>query len=121
MIFKQHYVFKYFQRLSSVIVSIIFCQKWSKYSNAKYFNISDACSISLGDEVAVTGGFGALTTVSRYNRDGWVEDMPSLVTGRKGHGCSRYISGGEQVRHYDAAHNYPIPLSTGSPCHGWPG
>ena len=78
------------------------------YSDTKYFNIRGACSISLGDEVAVTGGHGVgyvdrdLTTVSRYNKEGWVEDMPSLIKGRDSHGCTRFISEGEQVRHYDA-------------------
>ena len=76
-----------------------------------YFNVRYACSISLGDEVVVTGGYdrGALASVTRYNSEGWVEDMPSLVTGRRYHGCTRFISGGEQVRHYDAAHKYSFP------------
>ena len=57
-----------------------------------------ACSIALGDEVVLTGGWDTLTTVSRYDKDGWVEDMPSLNQGRRGHGCTAFMSGGEQVR-----------------------
>ena len=60
-----------------------------------------ACSIPLGDEVVLTGGQWTvvfLTTVSRYDKDGWAEDMPSLNQGRWGHGCTAFMSGGEQVR-----------------------
>ena len=57
-----------------------------------------ACSISLANEVIITGGLETLNIVSRYNKDGWVEDLPSLKEGRHGHGCSQYSSGGEQVR-----------------------
>ena len=81
-------------------------------SSTIYFNIMYACSISLGDEVVMTGGGdgrGALASVTRYNIRGWGEGMPSLVTGRHSHGCTRFISGGEQVRHYDAAHKYSFP------------
>ena len=57
-----------------------------------------ACSISLADHVVITGGYWTQTTVSRYNDDGWVEDMPSLNQGRNIHGCTLFLSGGEQVR-----------------------
>ena len=59
----------------------------------------EACSISLGDHhVVITGGTETKTTVSRYNEDGWVSDMPSLNQGRSSHGCTSFLSGGEQVR-----------------------
>ena len=57
-----------------------------------------ACSIPLGDEVVLTGGVYTMRTVSRYDKDGWAEDMPSLNQGRWGHGCTAFMSGGEQVR-----------------------
>ena len=58
-----------------------------------------ACSISLTDAVIITGGSDTRNIVSRYDKDGWVEDLPSrLKVGRGGHGCSQYSSGGEQVR-----------------------
>merc|ERR1711894_641748 len=38
-----------------------------------------------------------LTRVSLYNRGGWVRDMPSLNTGRYGHGCSSFSTVGEQI------------------------
>ena len=57
-----------------------------------------ACSITLGDHVVITGGALTLTTVSRYEESGWVSDMPRLNKGRHGHGCTAFMSGGEQVR-----------------------
>ena len=62
------------------------------------FYYRDACSISLPDSVIITGGYDTRNIVSRYSRDGWVEDLPSLRVARYGHGCSQYLSGGEQVR-----------------------
>ena len=70
----------------------------------KYVHHRWACSISLADEVIITGGSDTgnkldnVDIVSRYNKDGWVEDLPSLKVGRNNHGCSHYSSGGEQVR-----------------------
>ena len=57
-----------------------------------------ACSISLPDSVIITGGLSTWNIVSRYSKDGWVEDLPSLKVGRRSHGCSQYLSGGDQVR-----------------------
>ena len=69
----------------------------------KYIYYRAACSISLGDKMVLTGGskfiFDGVKTVSRYDKDGWVEDMPSLNQGRNSHGCTAFIvSGGKQVR-----------------------
>ena len=52
----------------------------------------DACSVpdSATNTVVVTGGFWTMTTVSRYGREGYIEDLPSLNTGRKNHGCAGY-------------------------------
>ena len=57
-----------------------------------------ACSISLDDHVVITGGSRTLTTVSRYEESGFVRNMPDLRQGRWGHGCTAFLSGGEQVR-----------------------
>ena len=57
-----------------------------------------ACSISLTNTVIITGGSFNRSIVSRYDKDGWVEDLPSLKVGREAHGCSQFSSGGEQVR-----------------------
>ncbi len=69
----------------------------------EYYQMKDvyyrwACSISLTDSVIITGGYETQNIVSRYSKDGWVEDLPSLKVGRRSHGCSQYLSGGEQVR-----------------------
>jgi len=47
--------------------------------------------------VVITGGDSTLTTVSRYEESGWVSDMPSLNQGRVHHGCTAFMSGGQQV------------------------
>merc|ERR1719219_161618 len=49
-----------------------------------------ACAINLGTSVILTGGFLTRTTVSQYNQAGWVRDLPDLLQGRYGHGCSYY-------------------------------
>ena len=60
-----------------------------------------SCAIPFEDHVILTGG-STLTShekVSKYSLTGWVEDLPSLITGRRKHGCSQYTdSSGRQVR-----------------------
>ena len=46
------------------------------------------------DTYIITGGshnYETKTTVSRYNTDGWMEDLPSLNNGRSGHACGTYL------------------------------
>ena len=51
------------------------------------------------DSVVITGGLLTLQTVSRYDLQGYVEGLPSLLVGRKAHGCGSYLRGdGTQVR-----------------------
>ena len=48
--------------------------------------------------MTVTGGWhppGNLVT--RYNSNGFVEDMPELLKPRWGHGCGFYVSAGQKV------------------------
>ena len=33
-----------------------------------------------------------MTTVSRYTTDGWIEDLPELNVGRRGHGCGYFYN-----------------------------
>lgn len=58
-----------------------------------------ACSIPdpSSATVMVTGGEYTQTTVSRYGRTGWLEDLPSLTVGRRQHACGSYMSGGVSV------------------------
>merc|ERR1712107_139187 len=55
-----------------------------------------ACGIPNGDNYIMTGGVGTPTTVSRYSQTGWIEDLPSLNTGRYNHGCSTYLDSNNQ-------------------------
>ena len=62
------------------------------------FNYRAACSIPLADHVVITGEADTLTTVSKYNKEGWQSDMPSLNQGRRNHGCTSFNTRGQQVR-----------------------
>ena len=62
------------------------------------FIYSFACAIPQGDSVMVTGGSDTKNTVSVYNVEGWLEDLPPLNTGRYLHACSSYRSGETRVR-----------------------
>ena len=65
---------------------------------------SDACAILQGGVVVITGGmtevgYSALATVSRYVVTGvWMDDLPELITARRGHACAGYTSGEKIVR-----------------------
>ena len=52
-----------------------------------------ACAIPdiITDSVFITGGDYTSQMVSRYDLQGWVEDLPQLIEGRYGHGCGSYI------------------------------
>ena len=54
--------------------------------------------------VIITGGGGFpynrdenYTLVSRYNKDGWLADLPPLNIGRYQHSCTSYVARGERV------------------------
>ena len=61
------------------------------------FIYSWACEIPDVDSVILTGGDKTRNKVSRYNKDGWMEDLPDMIGGRWGHGCAGYKRGSEQV------------------------
>lgn len=64
-----------------------------------FFSLS--CLIDEGETFVLTGGYdsGAVSTVSRYNINGWVEDLDDLITGRYQHGCTQYKNHlGDRVR-----------------------
>ena len=63
------------------------------------YDTSNACTIELTDQVIVTGGHkyagnpnNASDRVTVYNEQGWVEDLPSLITGRFDHGCGHFVN-----------------------------
>ena len=43
------------------------------------------------DSVVLTGGVYTKQVVSRYDRLGWVEDLPQMIEGRYNHGCGSYL------------------------------
>ena len=53
---------------------------------------SYACSIELNDKVIVTGGINNLTRIDVYNIDGWIMELPNLITGRFNHECGHYVN-----------------------------
>ena len=67
-----------------------------------YVNIySEACLIDEGDTFLLTGGsVGTKTRTSRYSRDGWLQDLDDLNTGRYDHACGWYTdTEGKRVRY----------------------
>ena len=52
--------------------------------------------------MVITGGVMSETRkkASRYNRQGWVEDLPDMSIGRFHHGCAGYTKNGEQVEDF---------------------
>ena len=59
---------------------------------------SSSCEIPVGSSVVLTGGNNpASNKVSRYNKDGHMEDLPHLITARRYHGCSSMMVGGNTV------------------------
>ena len=64
-------------------------------------NVWTSCAINEGSSVVVTGGFYANRIVARYNRNGFVEYLPSLSgRGRNYHACGMYINGNNQKVRY---------------------
>merc|ERR1739838_904456 len=69
-------------------------------SFAMKYTTENACDIQdlTSDSLIITGGSSNNQIVSRYNWNGWVEDLPHLIEGRAHHGCGSYLrSDGNQV------------------------
>ena len=47
--------------------------------------------------MVITGGSNTMSTTSMYSIDGWVEDLPDLLTGRYDHGCGHYINNEDKM------------------------
>ena len=62
---------------------------------------SSACRIQFDDYVVITAGRGfgwpGMKTVSVYNEDGWVEDLPDLNYARWYHACGYYYDSDDQL------------------------
>ena len=62
-----------------------------------------ACLIDEGNSFLLTGGSRYASNVAvRYNKDGWMEDLNSMNTIRRGHACLQYTDS-ENIR----SPNYP--------------
>jgi len=57
------------------------------------YKTAEACSIPDSDSVLITGGLHSLSSVSRYDLTGWLEDLPNLGQERRRHGCGSYTRG----------------------------
>jgi len=55
----------------------------------------NACAIQLDEYVVITGGqlnLHGASYVTKYDKNGWIEDLPELNTGRFSHGCAHFYS-----------------------------
>jgi len=57
-----------------------------------FYDIVNACSIEFEDTVILTGGAYTMTKASVYSIDGYLEDLPDLKEGKRGHGCGHYVN-----------------------------
>merc|ERR1711970_1493771 len=62
-------------------------------SFALNYSVSYSCGIPdmSSNSIIITGGDNALDQVTRYDEEGFVEDLPSLLVGRTDHGCGSFI------------------------------
>lgn len=60
-----------------------------------------ACAIDMGEKLVLTGGQGdnaegpygpSITRVTEYNINGFVKDLPEMITPRFLHGCSHFTN-----------------------------
>jgi len=62
------------------------------------YDIDDACAIKLDDYVIITGdGNRRFSKVSKYDMNGWVENLPNLIYGRVNHGCGHYYTDANEL------------------------
>ena len=76
--------------------------QWGYVWNIVYYSYACAIPDPISDTVVVTGGGQgytgvALTTVVRYGQQGWLGNLPPLITGRVSHACSSFRSSGRLV------------------------
>ena len=64
-----------------------------------------ACGVEVGDNFIVTGGmnynewYKGVNNVTLYSRSGFVRRLASMNTGRRGHGCTTFVTEtGDTVR-----------------------
>jgi len=70
------------------------------YEGSKFtldYHYKFGCSIQLEKTVILTGGWHSLDRVRVFNIEGYEKDGPSLLTGRRNHGCGSYYQNGDMV------------------------
>ena len=63
-----------------------------------------ACTIPDEDSVVITGGYWTRTKVERYNKDGWVKNLPDLAVKRRSHGCAGFMKDDKLVSYLALPH-----------------
>ena len=59
------------------------------------------------DSVIITGGINTKQVVSRYDRQGYLQDLPHLIEGRFLHACGSYLrNDGNQVKQLGFVQTY---------------
>ena len=89
--------FLYEMKYPTTYVLYLFLKK--RIAVAKRHIFRRACAVPDGASVVITGGHGGgqRKKASRYNRQGWVEDLPDISIGRWHHACAGYTKNDEQV------------------------
>jgi len=59
--------------------------------------IDRGCGIIDGDTIIITGGARGSNIVDRYNKEGFVENLPSMIESRTAHGCGYFNRDGKKV------------------------
>jgi len=59
--------------------------------------IDRGCGIIDGDTIIITGGAKGSNIVDRYNKEGFVENLPSMIESRTAHGCGYFNRDGKKV------------------------
>ena len=93
-----------------------------KYWLKSYSHYRYACSIPdlETDTVVLTGGVYTQTSVSRYGKEGWIEDFSSgLRYGRYDHGCASFLSNDNELVKFllDLNSNNHCLIIQGVACH----
>ena len=75
------------------------CKKCYEYKCYKYPSFSHSCLIDEGETFLLTGGGNeGSDIVTRYNINGFVEDLKGLNVQRNDHGCTHFKNNqGKQV------------------------
>jgi len=74
-----------------------------------WFHLRGACGINMKEYIVFTGGYmdkgnTHVKTVSMYDMNGWVENLPDLNTARSSHGCGFYYSDKDELVKFSFYH-----------------